>query len=177
MRDYSWVLLVLLAALAGYWLRGTDQPAVEAIATAPAMRQADGSLVAERRPESKPKPAPHQIPRGAVEERRVTATVQPRQPDCDPVRLDLSLVREGDGRRIVASSPDGTVIDALDVPLQPALTPAPQRPWAAGALYAPARGDVGVWVERDLGRVRLGADLVQRETGDFAALVRVGWRF
>lgn len=173
------VLLLAVGGWSGWWLRGSDEAVPEVVAPARAVRQSDSSLVAERRPATpaEAKRPPHQIPLGTVEERRMSATVQPRLPDCDPVRLDLSLVREGNSRRVVASSPDGTVIDALDMPLQPALTPAPQRPWAVGALYAPARGEAGVWVERDLGRLRLGVDLVQRDSGDLAALVRVGWRF
>lgn len=169
---------LLVGAAGGYWLKSTDMPAPEVVTAKPAVRQTDGSLVAERAPALKPSPPPHQIPKGAREERRVSATVKPRQPDCDPVRLDMSLVRDDEGgRRVVLSSPDGEVTQALDMPLQSALTPAPQRPWAIGALYAPARGDVGVWVERDLGRLRLGADLVQQETGDLAVMARIGWRF
>ena len=35
----------------------------------------------------------------------------------------------------------------------------------------------GVWVERDLARLRVGADVMQGETGELRALVRVGWRW
>lgn len=179
-RD-RWLLLatLLLGAGLGYWLKSTGMPAREIVAPAQAVRQGDSSLVAERRPATpaEVKKPPHQIPKRAREERRVSATIQPKQPDCDPVRLDLSLVREGDGRRVVVSSPDGQVVDALDMPILPGLMPAPPRPWAVGASYQPLTQRAGIWVERDLARLRVGAELLQDERGQVAAMVRVGWRF
>lgn len=176
--------VALMAALGvggvlGYWLKSTDVPRPEVIAPAPAVRQADGSLVAERRPAtpSEAKKPPHQIPKGAREERRIAVTVQPTRPDCPPVRVDLSLVREGEGRRVVASSPDGQVVQALDLPVERALIPPPARPWAMGASYNPLTERAGIWVERDLAWLRIGADLIQDERGQVAAMVRVGWRF
>lgn len=169
-------LCVTCAAL-GYWLKSTDMPRAEVVTAAPAVRQSDGSLVAERAPSAKPGKPPHQLPKGAKEERRVAVVVKPKQPDCDPVRIDLSLIREGDGRRVVASSPDGTVVSALDVPILAGLVPPPARPWAAGGSYNPITKRAGVWVERDLARLRLGADVMQGETGDLTAMVRVGWRW
>lgn len=162
----------------GWWLRGTDAPATEIVASAPAVRQDDGSLVPAREPQAKPPPAPHALPRGSKEERRISATVSPAKPDCPPVRLVLSLVQDGaGGRRVVASSPDGEVIQALDMPIVPALVPPPARPWAAGVSWAPREELGGVWVERDLGRLRVGADLEEAGGGELQARVRIGWRF
>ncbi len=51
---------------------------------ASAARQADGSLVLERAPDSAPGPAPHLIPNGGREERRIRIIVKPR-PVSGPV--------------------------------------------------------------------------------------------
>mgnify|MGYP006172142819 CR=1 FL=1 len=83
-------------------------------------RQTDGSVIAERVPDAKPSPAPHQIPRGHVEVRRVEVEVQPDRPDCPVCRVDLSLVRDDEGgQRVIASSPTGSILRALDVPILP----------------------------------------------------------
>jgi len=104
--------------------------------------------------------------------------VQPDAPGCPVCRVDLSLVRDDEGgQRVIASSPDGTVTRALDVPIYPALLPPPVRPWAAGLSYDPFGSRGGVWIERDVSRIRIGADLQQSDDGDIRGLVRVGWRF
>jgi hypothetical protein len=187
------VTLLLVALLgAGYWLGvKTSAPTPENIAPAAAQRQADGSVIPERRPVAgKPPPAPHVLPKGSTEERRVSITVQPRAglklpataeqssavAECPPVTVDLSLVRQGDGRRVVASSPDGDVIGALDVPLEAGIMPT-SRPWAAGMSCDPGkcRQTAGAWVERDLGRVRLGVEAARQQDGGVQARARVGW--
>ncbi|WP_104228452.1 hypothetical protein [Solimonas fluminis] len=176
-------LILVAAALAfsawfGWWMRGDLAPRPEVTAAAPAVRQEDGSLVAAREPHAKPPPAPHALPMGSREERRISATVSPAKPDCPPVRLDLSLVRDdAGGRRMVASSPDGEVIQALDMPIEAAFLPPPARPWAAGVSWAPREELGGVWIERDLGRLRVGADIEEAGGGELQARVRVGWRF
>ena len=161
----------------GYRLGVGDAPVIERVEYRPAVVQADGSVIAERDPTPPAEPAPHRIPRGNVEVRRVEIEVQPDAPGCPVCRVDLSLVRDTDGgQRVIASSPTGTVLRALDVPIVPALLPPPVRPWAAGVSYG--RGDaLGVWIERDVSRFRLGADVQQDDRGALRALVRVGWRF
>lgn len=174
-------LLLLGAAIggtAGYLLGRGDAPRPESIAPAPAQQQADGSLVLERRPAASPAKAPHQIPRGAVEERRVAVTVQPEREDCPPVRLDLSLIRDGDGRRVITSSPDGRVTGGLDIPIERSLIPPPARRWAAGVARHLTEDRIAVWVERDFSRVRIGAEIKQSERSDaFDPWVRVGFTF
>lgn len=169
--------LLLACAALGWWLKSTDMPAPEVITAAPQRTQADGSVVAERRPQAKPQKLPHKLPRGSTEERRVAVTVQPTRDDCPPVRVDLSLVREGDGRRVVASSPDGQVVSAIDVPIEAAFIPPPPRPWAAGISYDPVNRRSGAWVERDLARLRLGVDVQQGDTGELRFVARAGWRW
>jgi len=188
------IIAIALAVLlgAGYWIGvKTSAPTPEIIAPAAAQSQPDGSVVAERRPVAgPPKPAPHKLPAGSVEERRVSVTVQPRAriklpavaeqssapADCPPVTVDLSLVRQGDGRRVVASSPDGDVIGALDVPIEAGIMPT-SRPWAAGISCDPARcrDSAGAWIERDLGRLRVGIEAAKQQSGGMQARARVGW--
>lgn len=152
-------------------------PAAEVVSNKPGVIQADQSVIAERKADESPAPAPHKIPRGMKEERRVAVTVKPNQPECDPVRVDLSLVQDGEGgKRVIASSPDGEVVGALDVPIVPALiAPEPKR-WAAGASYDVQEKSGGIWIERDIARVRIGAEAIQGESG-ITARLRVGFTF
>ncbi|KAF7597973.1 MAG: hypothetical protein CGU29_15775 [Candidatus Dactylopiibacterium carminicum] len=192
--------IVLASALlaAGYYLgHRTATPAAENISAAPAERQADGSVIVERAPVATAS-APHQIPRGAIVERQVSVTVAPRavqtpaQPDgsapavqggceCKPVTVDLSLVRQQGGRRVIASSPDGDIISALDIPIDAAAMPEPARPWGVGLSCA--LGDscalrtAGVIIQRDIARVRIGAELHRQADGKPAARVHAIWRF
>lgn len=117
------------------------------------VRQADGSLVLERKPDQSAKPV-HQIPAGATVERIVSVTVLPsaeamHQTDgsalpaaggpasatpCPTVRVDLTLILQPDQtRRVIASSPDGRVVGGLDVPVD-----VPGKPretvWTVSAL-------------------------------------------
>ncbi|WP_159670672.1 hypothetical protein [Andreprevotia sp. IGB-42] len=183
------LLLIGAAITVGFWWGSHGKPVVENISSAQALRQQDGSVVAERVPQQKPGPAPHRLPKGSIEERRMHVVVKPSPAaakldasgaaycDCGPVAVDLSLVRVGDGRRVVASSPDGNIISALDVPIEPALIPPEPKRWAAGVSYDPAAHTPGIWLERDLARIRLGVEVQQRRDGNAAARFRVGWVF
>ncbi|HEX7639318.1 MAG TPA: hypothetical protein VF457_13055 [Burkholderiaceae bacterium] len=173
------VATVMLTAWIGYRVLSTPPVAQpEVTAPAPQQRQADGSVLAERAPPAAFRPLPpppHLLPRGAHEERRERVVVAPA-PAASTVEVDLSLVRQGDQRRVVASSPDGQVLQALDIPIDPAPLPPAPRPWAAGLSYRTDRA-VGLWVDRDLGRMRLGAEIDRQSDGRVQAAVRVGIRF
>lgn len=180
---------------AGYMLRDSME-APEVVEPAPEVRQGDDSLILERRPDPSPSPAPHTIPAGHVEERRISVQVQPdviRKSDttntdvsvtpaceCKPVRVDLSLVRDAEGgRRVIASSPDGRILGGLDVPIV-ADSIFRNREWAAGVSYDPFDGTPGAWIERDYGRIRVGADFSQERNAIASGLairLRVGWTF
>lgn len=161
-------LLALLGVLA--WAYWPSKPIPEVITAAPEVRQVDGSVVAERAPDAKPPPPRHVLPKGAVEERREQIIVQPDK--AGPVEVDLSLIRDGDGRRVVASSPDGKVIRAIDIPIE-ALNMPKLKPWAAGLSYSNQK-TVGLWVERDLGRLRVGIEVDKLQGGKAEARLRVG---
>lgn len=134
---------------------------------APAVVQKDGSTVVERAPDQKAKPE-HVTPKKSKLNRKVKVVVQGpgiKLPDgktaeCPPVTVDLSLVDMPDRtKRVVASSPDGKILRAVDIPVAPA--PAEPKRWAAGLSWGPQTATAGVWVERDIGRVRLGAEINQ----------------
>lgn len=197
-------LCAALAVAVTWWMM-RPAPVVETAAAA--VTQSDGSLVVERAPDAAAKPA-HMVPKGTTVERVVRIDVRPRRPatvnesltpggpelaalghgvvlppaaaPCPSVRLDLSLVREqGGARRVIASSPDGDILRALDIPVETAAPPPAPHRWAAGLSYAPIARAAGAWIERDIGRVRLGLDINQTRVriggpADIEARLRVG---
>lgn len=165
---------ILAAAALGWWL-GQPKPVPET--AAPEVRQPDGSLQLERRPDPHAKPK-QQIPRKAKVERIAQITVQPDavsepgQP-CPPVTVDMTLIREPDGmRRVLASSPDGQVVGGLDIPVESAAPPAEPKRWAAGLSWSPDQ-TAGVWIERDVPvfkwLVRVGGEVNQVRVGTVPA--------
>lgn len=179
------IALLGAAAAAGWWL---GRPAKIVEPPAPAAAQADGSLILERAPDARAKPK-QRVPRNARVERVVAVDVKPApgalKDDRDSLRVDLSLVRLPDStRRVLASSPDGEVVGGLDIPVETAApAPAPKK-WAAGLSWSPTHHTAGVWVERDIGRARLGAEIAQvRPLGlgggliDTELRLRAGWTF
>lgn len=187
----------------GWQLWRPPAPVVEPYA--PPMRQADSSLVLERKPDARARPA-HVIPEGAVVERVATVIVQPdvvggdpraardpQAPDsstaapipcsCAPVHVDLSLVRLTDGsRRVIASARGGTVIGGVDVPVESA-APARVLRWAAGPEYDLLARRWGGFADYDVGAlplVRLPARVGLSVTPDARGLragIRVGVRW
>jgi hypothetical protein len=169
-------VVLLAVSVATIWaLTRPPAPIPEVITAAPQVTQQDGSLVVQRAPDAHPKPPPHVLPKGAVEERRGQFVAAPAA-GASSVEIDLSLVRMPDnGRRVVASSPDGTIVSALDIPIEAGLVPAAPKKWAAGVAYTSDR-EIGLWVERDLGRLRLGAE-VSKGAGRPRAEIRLGVAF
>src|SRR3546814_13446050 len=82
-----------------------------------------------------------------------------------PVRTDLSLIQQDGGRRVIASSPDGTVTSGMDMPIEAALLPPAPRKWAAGPEIQPFAKRYGAWIDRDFGRLRVGARAEERSVG------------
>lgn len=170
------LLVVVLLAFA-FWPAAAVH---EDVTPAPQVIQADHSVIAERAPDAQPPAPPHIIPKGYHEVRRDQVTVAPAPAaaasGCPPVRVDLSLVRNGAEQRVIASSPDGQVVSAIDVPIEAAIVPPAPKPWAAGLSYGTDHA-VGVWVDRDVGRLVLGAQLARAQDGRMQAQLRVGARF
>lgn len=178
---------ILSAAALGWWL-GQPKPVQETAAAQ--VRQGDGSIVLERRPDQRAKPK-QQIPRKAKVERVAQVTVQPdaiAEPGkpCPPVTVDMTLIREPDGmRRVLASSPDGQVVGGLDIPVESAAPPAEPKRWAAGMSWSVGDQTAGVWIERDVPVfskvVRLGAEVNQAraalDSSGVETRLRVGFAF
>jgi hypothetical protein len=147
------------------------------------VKQPDGSIQVEVKPDAKAKPA-HMIPEGGKVERIVKMTVKPKMQasssaklvgtgsdktpvsvgaqNCPPVTIDLSLVRLPDeSKRVIASSPDGEIISSVDIPVE-AARPVPEpKVWAAGAVVNPLKQTYGGFVDRDLGWFRTGLQVNQ----------------
>lgn len=171
------LFLAVIAFLAvAFW---PAKPVHEDVTPAAQVVQADHSVIAARAPDAHPPAPPHLIPKGYHEERRDSFTVAPgpaaAASGCPPVHVDLSMVRNGAERRVIASSPDGQVVSAIDIPIEPALIPPPPKPWAAGLAYG-SDHSVGVWLERDVGRLRVGAEVAKGQ-GRPRAEIRVGMAF
>lgn len=102
--------------LCGWWLRS---PVRLHEPPAPSVRQADGSLVVERvDPATQPQKPPHALPKGSVEERRVSVVVQPRR----GVVSKMETGGSSEAARLVASnrsdllSQPGKMVDSCDCP-------------------------------------------------------------
>lgn len=188
----SWAALVAVLVAAGiglgYWW---FKPAVVIETAQPAETQADGSTVVERKPDAKAKPK-HQTPKGSKVERTGSVTVTPPTPPeiaactsvkCPPVTIDTSLVRLPDGsKRVIVSSPDGQINRAVDIPVETAAPPPEPPKWAVGMSLDPIRQTPGVWIERDIWRLRAGAEINQvkqrPDSRSSAELrLRLGWTF
>lgn len=188
-KHWSQIALGVIAVLifaAGWWF-ARPAPVVET--AAPAVTQEDGSEILERKPDANAKPK-QAIPKGAKVERIEQVRVQGqglKMPDgsmktCPAVTVDMTVVREKDGgRRVIASSPDGEIVGGLDIPVETAAAPPEEPKWAAGVSLDPVRQAAGVWLERDVGPIRVGVDVNQRRSvaafDGVEARVRVGWRF
>ena len=140
----AWVLaagLIFVAGIGLGWKIFRPKPVAQVEVALPAARQADGSLILERAPDAKAVPA-QQIPKGAKVERieriqvrassapaavtaptngsgQPAAALTPALPSTTTV--DLTLLRmPDDTQRVVASSPDGTIVGGVDIPVSSA---------------------------------------------------------
>ena len=193
------IIGVMIGIFAGFKLY-TPRPVTQERYAA-AVVQHDGSIIVEKKPDAQAKPA-QEIPKGATVERIVKLTVKAKpisrnstitsasskwseidhipdtakMVDCPPVTVDLSLVKLADDtRRVVASSPDGDIVGAVDIPVEAAKPPPKVLSWAAGISYSSDKRG-GAWIERDLGPFRAGVAVSQNESGPIE-MVRFGLRF
>jgi hypothetical protein len=194
--------VVGLAVVLGAYLFGvhTARPLTENIAPAVAQSLPGGALMLARvaaasapadllrEPMLQQSVLQHALPAASRVERAIRATVQPRAhlrvpvalqseasvEACPPVSVDLALIRTPEGRRVIAASPDGELVAGLDVPLE-AAAQAAEHPWSAGLSYG-SDGSPGLYLERDLGRLRVGAEAIRGNPDPhIQARIRLGW--
>ena len=181
-------LTIVCAMVAAVLLWPRPQPVIET--AKPAVVQPDGSTIIERTDTQPSVRPPHVVPKGAKVERVVQVKVKPKvviadgikaapslspdaKPANNPITVDLSLVRlKDDTKRVIASSPDGEIVGGLDIPVETlSYTP---RVWAAGISVDPVHQVGGIWVERDISRIRVGVDAGVNKFHDFETRLRVG---
>lgn len=187
LERYRWYALtgavnVLLGLWLGWYFWHSKPLPIEAAAPAIVLPKSN-ALVVERKP-SEPVPeqvkaAVKELGKGAKLERAVKLTVQPKgETDCKKVDLELGIVRMPDEtQRVIARSDDGEIVGGVDIPI--AAQPLPRNlKWSAGGAYDVAERRYGIYIDRDFGPFRIGADIMRRteETG-LTAIVRVGIRF
>lgn len=133
------------------------------------------SITVQPRPVSSapPEPTPPRPPGN------VQAEAAPAPPcSCEDVTVDLGLIRMPDGtRRVTARARGGELLGGVDVPV---ISRAPARVarWAAGLTVSvdmSQRRALGAFVDRDLGPLRLGFEVSQRDGG--TATLRAGIKF
>ena len=146
--------------------------------------QKDGSVVLTRDPEAKPDAPAPKLP-GKVE-RTVVVKVKPKPEKKEPVKPDanglcpvlecpaltvrLDLIQQDEGRRVVASSPDGDIVGGIDIPVEKWIK-RNSNVWAAGVTYDTDRKP-GAFLDHDLGPFRVGV-----EADAEVVRARVGIRF
>jgi hypothetical protein len=98
---------------------------------------------------------------------------------CPPVDIEVAFVRnKDDTRSVIVSSPNGTVLSAVDIPVELAKpTPKPLL-WSAGAVVNPFKSTYGAYIDRDIGWFRVGAQINQAsETRGMETWLKAGIRF
>jgi hypothetical protein len=154
-----------------------QKPVEKAEPAAAEQVQSDGSLVLARDATAAKPVAPPRAPQGGKPIRSDTVTVRPTRTDCPACTVNLLTVEMKDGsHRVVANSPDGTVISGIDIPLVPINT-VRQHVWAAGVSRGTGQGAWGLFVDRDLGPLRLGGEANKNGSGQYEARFRLGFVF
>jgi hypothetical protein len=96
---------------------------------------------------------------------------------CPPIDISLALITDMDKQqRVEAYSPNGEIVGGIDIPVRDLTIPKEQNKWAIGASYNTAKIK-GIWLERDLGRIRLGAEAQEVPMYGNVYTARVGWTF
>lgn len=122
-----------------------------------------GAIAIERKPSATPPPkiaaAAKELNRKAKLTRATTLTVQPTQAGCDPLDIDLGLVKLPDNTsRMVVRSDNATVTGGTDMPIITEQV-IKEMKWAVGAAYSPDQRTYGAAVDYDFSRVRIGGTL------------------
>jgi hypothetical protein len=126
--------------------------------------------------------SPITIPKGGKVLRKAGVTIAPdkkadKDGKCPDVSVNFALVDDGKGgRRVIASSPDGKVVDGYDIPVIKETTYVTNKTFV-GLSYS-ARKSVGVFIDRDLAaNLRVGGSVSRSEDGKLDASLKVGVSF
>jgi hypothetical protein len=148
------------------------------------------AVVLQRLPENVAQPISPEIKKAAKKvggklERAATVTVRPKPSEgapagcsCDDVTVDIGVVDQGDGKRIVTHTDDGTIIGGTDVPLEP-YTVAKETKWEVG-LVVPVENyeGTGGYVSRKVGPFSVGLQVAKPYADEsYTAMATVGIRF
>lgn len=185
-----WLLLTLTAVLFSLgllvgWKLWHPKPAVVQVYH-PEIRQKDGSVALEVKPDAAAKPL-MVLPKGAVVDRQGNITVSPVQPvaipqipgssgmalppqpslqpvksPCPPVKIDWTLVTMPDQQQRMIFRSEGSEITGVDIPVRNA-APVKVLRNAAGISYNPWDKTYGVFAERDYGPIRVGVEALQKK--------------
>lgn len=177
----SALVLGVVAGLSSGWWLWRPKPAPVETAAAAIQLPKSGAMVIERNPAAAVPPkivaATKELNRKAKLTRAATITVQPTQPDCDPVEIELGLVKLPDNTsRIVTTSDNATVTGGVDIPVATEQV-VKEMKWAAGASFDVRERSYGVFVDRDFGFLRVSAEIRQSKEQGATAIVRAGVRF
>lgn len=197
-------LLMLALALTMAWYVWSPKPTPPEIYT-PEVKQSDGSVILEKKPDAKVKPT-FKVPKGSTVERVVKITVKPKETSpipskqdtvtgtetttqnptkeatltCPPINVEIALVRNKDeSRSVIVKSDNGEIVGAVDIPVESAKPTFKPKLWAVGAVINPFKETYGAFVDRDIGWVRVGAQINQMSQGDLPNQfwVKAGVRF
>ena len=182
----AWVLaagLIFGAGIAAGWKIFRPKPVATVEVAMPAARQADGSLILERAPDAKAVPA-QQIPKGAKVERieRIqvrassvpAAATAPTNGSGQPAAALTPVRMPDDTQRVVASSPDGTIVGGVDIPVSSA--PREPKSTAIGGYDLANKAYLAGYLHK-LGPFQVGVVGTYSPLPKFNAFVVVGWAF
>ena len=145
--------------------------------------------VLQRLPENIAPPPPKELTKAAKKvggklERTAHIVIQPEPtedspPDCKckEVKMDVGIVDQGDGKRIIAYAEDGTILAGRDVPLEP-YTAVKETKWEVGAVInVEEPSKLGAYASRKVGPFSVGLQAAQTREDGWVAFGTVGIRF
>lgn len=147
-------------------------------------------VVLQRLPENIAPSPPKELKKAARKiggklERTATVIIQPKvaegspaECECEEVKVDIGLVDQGDGKRIITHTEDGTILGGSDTPLEP-YTAQKELKWEVGAVVPLENPEgVGAYASRKIGPFSLGIQAMQPSSEDgWTAMATVGIRF
>lgn len=96
---------------------------------------------------------------------------------CPPIDISLALILDkGKQQRVEAYSSNGEIVGGIDIPVHDITIPKEAKKWAVGMSYNTLEVK-GLWVERDVGRIRLGAEVVSIPIVGEVYTARLGFTF